>query len=37
MPTHAREYMMYSNTLLVLMNQRVLSKPSKESIISSPK
>ena len=37
MPTHARGYMMYSNTLLVLMNQRVFSKSSKESIIRSHK
>ena len=37
MPTHACGYMMYSNTLLVLMNQRVLSKPSKDSIISMHK
>ena len=37
MPTHACGYMMYSNTLLVQMNQRVLSKPSKDSIISMHK
>ena len=36
-PTHARGYMRYSYTLLVPINQRVLSKPSKEHIISSPK
>ena len=36
-PTHAPGYMMYSDTLLVPMNQRVLSKPNKEHIISSPK
>ena len=36
MPTHARGYMMYSYTLLVPMNQRVLSKPSKEHIIGGP-
>ena len=35
MPTHACGYMMYSKTLLILMNQRVLSKSSKESIINS--
>ena len=34
MPTHACGYMMYSKTLLILMNQRVLSKSSKESIIN---
>ena len=34
--THARGYMMYSYTLLVTMNQRVLSNPTKEHIINSP-
>ena len=36
-PTDTRGYMMYSYTLLVPVNQRVLSKPSKEHSISSPK
>ena len=37
METHALEHMMYGYTLLVPMNQRVLSKPSKEHNISSHK
>ena len=36
-PTHEHGYTLYSYTLLVRMNQRVLSKPKKEHIISSPK
>ena len=37
MATHALWYMMYSYTLLVPMNQRVLSKPNEECNVSSHK